>query len=191
MTEQTTTPAPAVSVPKILLGVGLISLGIVLAWLLIFREWDRAASSDLSAVPAQQNYPAPELTLATLNGEVVSLAEYQGQVVLVNLWATWCQPCKREMPIFQAFYEKYKAEGFVLIGINQEEQKEIVAPFVEAHELSFPIWLDLDYQAQQKFHTGYIPTSYVIDRSGNVRLSWVGQISMKNLEKFVPEIIRE
>ncbi|MCZ2123638.1 MAG: TlpA family protein disulfide reductase [Anaerolineales bacterium] len=189
MVENAKTSAWTVS--KILIGAGLISLGIVLAWLLIFRELDRAAASDISAVPAQQNYPAPQLSLTTLSGESVSLADYRGQVILVNLWATWCLPCKREMPIFQAFYEKYQEQGFILIGINQEEQREIVQPFVEEYELSFPIWLDLKYLAQQEFHTGYIPTSYVIDRNGNVRLSWVGQISKQNLEKFVTEIIRE
>ena len=70
------------------------------------------------------------------------------------------------MPALQAFYEKYVSDGFVLIAINQEEPLETVLPFVEEFGLTFPIWLDLEYEAQTKFNTLGLPTSYVIDRSG-------------------------
>jgi len=78
-----------------------------------------------------------------------------------------------------------------LIAINQEEPLETVIPFVEEFGLTFPVWLDMDYQAQREFKTIGLPSSYVIDRNGKVRLMWMGGISEKNLEKFVPDIILE
>lgn len=112
-------------------------------------------------------------------------------MILVNLWATWCPPCRDEMPTLQKFYEKYKEKGFVLIAIDQEETPEIVAPFVAEFGLTFPVWLDLDYLAEREFNTSNLPSSYVIDRNGTVRLMWIGGISKSNLEKYVPDIILE
>jgi cytochrome c biogenesis protein CcmG/thiol:disulfide interchange protein DsbE len=137
------------------------------------------------------DFAAPQLPLEDLTGSPVSLEDYKGSVVLVNLWATWCPPCREEMPTLQTFYEKYKADGFVLIGIDQEETRNVVEPFVKEFGLTFPIWLDLDYLAQREFNTMNLPSSYVIDRTGRVRLMWIGGISKKNLEKFVPDLITE
>jgi peroxiredoxin len=91
----------------------------------------------------------------------------------------------------QSFYEKYRSDGFVLIAINQEETREVVEPFVKEFGLTFPIWLDLDYQAEREFKTDSLPSSFVIDRTGKVRLMWFGSISKKNLEKYVTDIIKE
>jgi hypothetical protein len=79
----------------------------------------------------------------------------------------------------------------VLIGVNQEEPHDIVAPFVEDFGLSFPIWLDEKPLAQEAFKTVNLPSSYVIDRDGRIRLMWIGGISEKNLEQYVPKIILE
>ncbi len=172
-----------------LIGAGLISIGVVFLHLL--NNPSPASKQDFSAVPAKVDFSAPELTLEDLSGNPVSLDDRRGSVVLVNLWATWCPPCREEMPTLQAFYEKYKSHGFILIAIDQEEPLETVVPFVEEFGLTFPVWLDAEYQAQQEFNTMGLPSSYVIDRSGRVRLMWIGGISAKNLEKFVPDIILE
>lgn len=172
----------------LLIGTGLVSIGIMFFLLL---NNSAASTQDFSAVPAKVDFAAPELTLEDLSGKSVSLKDNLGSVVLVNLWATWCPPCREEMPTLQSFYEKYKAKGFVLIGINQEETVEVVEPFVNEFGLTFPIWLDIDYQAQREFNTMNLPSSYVIDRDGRVRLMWIGGISKKNLEKYVPDLIKE
>ena len=95
------------------------------------------------------------------------------------------------MPELQTFYEKYKSDGFVLVAINQEEPRELVEPFVKEFGLTFPVWLDLNYQAEQEFKTNSLPSSFVIDRTGRVRLMWFGGISKKNLEKYVTDVIKE
>jgi thiol-disulfide isomerase/thioredoxin len=181
-------PSPARFYATLMIGAGLVAIGIVLFMLL-----NNAAASpdDFSAVPAQVDFASPELTLTDLSGKSVSLNDYLGSVVLVNLWATWCPPCREEMPTLQTFYENHKSDGFVLVAINQEETREVVEPFVQEFGLTFPIWMDLNYQAEQEFNTESLPSSFVIDRTGKVRLMWFGGISKKNLDKYVTAVIKE
>ncbi len=170
------------------IGLGFLTVGVMFFMLL---NQQNASSQDFSAVPVKVNFPAPQLVLKDLSGKQVSFDDYRGSVILVNLWATWCPPCREEMPTLQAFYQKYKESGFVLIAIDQEETLEVVQPFVDEFGLTFPVWLDPDYEAQRKFNTMNLPSSYVIDRTGMVRLTWIGGISKKNLEKYVPDVILE
>jgi thiol-disulfide isomerase/thioredoxin len=175
----------------LMIGVGLVAIGVVLFMVLNNNSNNTAAPDDFSAVPVKVDFASPKLNLEDLSGKPVSLDDYLGSVVLVNLWATWCPPCKAEMPALQAFYENHNVDGFVLIGINQEETREVVKPFVQDFGLTFPVWLDLNYVAEQEFKTENLPSSFVIDRAGKVRLMWVGGISKKNLEKYVTNLIKE
>ncbi len=178
---------------SLMIGVGLIAIGVMLFMLLnnAAASTDDPAAGDLSLAPLQVDYAAPELALTDLSGKAVSLKDHLGSVVLVNLWATWCPPCKEELPSLQAYYEKYKANGFVLVGIDQEETLDIVQPFVTEYRLTYPIWLDEHYLAERVFKTSSLPTSFVIDRGGTVRLTWVGGVDKKFLEKYVTKIIKE
>ena len=192
---------PKTSPPYALMfiGAGLLVLGVVAA--LLLSRPDPATSSsdrpsvveaeDLSIVPAPANFAAPEITLYDLDGLQASLANFEGQVVLVNNWATWCPPCKAEMPTLQAYYEEHKDQGFVLIGIEAGEPAEEVAQFVEDYNLTFPIWLDPDSKALSAFHNQNLPSSYVIDKEGRVRLAWIGAISKTMLEKFVTPMLED
>jgi peroxiredoxin len=184
----TTRPSLLRFYAMLMIGVGLIAIGITLFMLLN----NAAASPDeFSTVPVKVDFAAPKLTLTDLAGKTVSLDDYLGSVVLVNLWATWCPPCREEMPGLQTFYEEHKADGFVLIAIDQEEPLETVQPFVEEFGLTFPVWLDEDYQAEREFNTMNLPSSFLIDRTGQVRLMWVGGVSEKFLEKYVTKLIKE
>lgn len=191
MNEQILSPKPIKPIPLVLLGLGLI---LIAASVLLFKRDAGAQTipSDLSAVPAKANFPAPEVTLTDTRGESHSLRDYRGQVVLINLWATWCPPCKAEMPTLQAFYDKYREEGFTIIAINDGDPIEDVLQFEKDYQLSFPIWLDPKYYAtEQAFKTMNLPSSFVIDRAGTVRLMWVGAISRKMLDEYVIPIIKE
>jgi thiol-disulfide isomerase/thioredoxin len=172
----------------LMIGAGLIALGITL-FLLIGGFTPLPTQDEFSTLPVEVDFAAPELILEDLAGNSVSLRDYMGDVVLVNLWATWCPPCKEEMPVLQSFYERHQAEGFVLVGINQEEAAEVVKPFVANYGLTFPIWLDEDYLAQREFKTSNLPSSYLIDRDGKVRLMWVGRVSENFLEKNVTKFL--
>jgi cytochrome c biogenesis protein CcmG/thiol:disulfide interchange protein DsbE len=177
-------------------GIGLILLGAAVAFYIPYLQVNANLSSattvDISAVPAKVQFDAPSLSLADLHGVRHSLSDFRGQVVLVNLWATWCPPCKVEMPALQDFYSKYKNEGFNVIAVEDGDPAGEVAAFVNQFGLTFPVWLDPTYQAtDHAFKTANLPSSYVIDRSGKVRLEWVGAISEQNLETFVTPIIKE
>ena len=176
------------NIPYLLLGLGLI----LIAASIYFVMQGAPAQSDLSTVPVQVSFASPELTLTDLQGITRSLTDYRGQVVLVNLWATWCPPCKAEMPTLQAYHEKYKDKGFAVIAINDGDPTPDVLQFVKDYKLTFPVWLDPTYIAtEQAFKTLNLPSSFVIDREGTVRLSWVGEIKGKMLEKYVTPIIKE
>lgn len=180
------TKNPLVPLLLLVLGVALIAASVY------FLLQDTPPQTDLTAVPAQVNYPAPELTLSDLAGTSVSLADYRGQVVLVNLWATWCPPCKDEMPALEAFYRKYQSQGFVIVAINDGDPTEDVIQFAQEYGLTFPVWLDPTYIAtEQAFKTLSLPSSFVIDREGTIVLSWVGGINAKTLEKYVAPIVEQ
>jgi peroxiredoxin len=186
-------PAMTIAVPRktfplLLLGLGLILIGASTYFIL----QDFSSRSDFSTVPVKVTFPAPELTLTDTQGISRSLVEYQGQVVLLNLWATWCPPCKEEMPALQSFYNEHRDQGFVVIAINDGDPTADVLQFVKDYQLTFPVWLDPTYIAtEQAFKTLNLPSSFVIDQSGTVRLQWVGGISRKMLDQHVSPIIME
>ncbi len=172
----------------IMIGVGFIFLGIVLFISLISSQ---ASPQEYTAIPVEVNYPAPDLRLNDLRGKPVSVKDYLGKVTLVNMWATWCPPCKAEMPTLEAFYKKYKDDGFIIVGINDGEAPHVVASFVQDFGLTFPIWLDQQYLSEKAFKTINLPSSFVIDRNGTIRLMWIGAISKKALENYVSPIVKE
>jgi cytochrome c biogenesis protein CcmG/thiol:disulfide interchange protein DsbE len=174
-------------------GLGLILLAVLLAIYLVNRPADDALQpTDFSAIPAAVHYSAPTLELSDVSGASRKLSEYDGQIILVNLWATWCPPCRAEMPLLQQFYERHRDAGFTVIAIEDGEPPSDVRSFVAQYRLAFPVWLDPSHEAtEHAFKTMNIPTSYVIDRGGEVRLTWLGAISESNLEKYVTPLIEE
>ena len=179
---------PRMGLPLVFLGIGLILIAISTYFILR----DASPQAELSAVPVKVSFAAPKLTLIDLQGVSHSLSDYHGQVVLVNLWATWCPPCKEEMPALESFYNKHKDQGFVVLAINDGDPAKDVLQFVKDYQLTFPIWLDPTYLAsEQTFKTLNLPTSFVIDRNGVVQLQWVGGISRRTLDKYVPPLITE
>jgi peroxiredoxin len=170
--------------------LGLALIGIAVVALAIPKSESQAA--DLSSVvPVDVNFAAPELSLQNLEGKNESLSEYRDDVVLVNNWATWCPPCKAEMPTLSAYYNEHTSEGFTIIAIEAGDPAEGVAPFVESYGLKFPVWLDPDGASLRAFGNGTLPNSYVIDRSGTVRYAWTGEISKAMLEKYVTPLLAE
>ena len=176
------------------LGVGLILVGAAafLLWPRPDVSADGAVSGQSLTVPVAVDYEAPELTLSDLEGVEHSLADYRGQVVLVNLWATWCPPCKAEMPTLDAYYQAHQADGFVTLAINDGDPTDDVAQFAQDYKLTFPVLLDPTYEASERaFKSLNLPSSFVIDREGQIRLRWVGEIDRAALEKYVTPLILE
>ncbi|MBU2611100.1 MAG: TlpA family protein disulfide reductase [Chloroflexi bacterium] len=175
----------------VFLASGLFLFGAAVIFALPGAEEEVITRGEASSIPVTVNYPAPELTLSDLQGNPSSLTDYLGQVVLVNNWATWCPPCKAEMPALQAYYQTHTAQGFVILGIEAGEPADEVTAFVEQYGLTFPVWLDAKGLALEAFRNFSLPSSYVIDRDGVVRLAWSGAISREMLEKYVTPVVVE
>jgi peroxiredoxin len=174
-----------------LVPIGIVIFLIVLAILFLASSKPEGNTESYSSVvPVAVNYPAPELSLENINGKTESLADYRDSVILVNNWATWCPPCKAEMPTLSAYYNEHHADGFTIIAIEAGDPLEPVAQFAQNYNLKFQVWLDPNGAALNAFRNSNLPNSYVIDRKGTVRLAWVGEISLEILEKYVTPLLR-
>ena len=141
--------------------------------------------------PIEVDQPAPELTLFDLDGQIVSLSDFRGEVVLLNNWATWCPPCREEMPEIQAYYQKYKDQGFQVVAVESGDPEEVVRDFVEKANLDFVILLDPENISLITFQHTTLPNSFVIDRKGHLRLAWLGAINKATLERYLTPLIKE
>jgi cytochrome c biogenesis protein CcmG, thiol:disulfide interchange protein DsbE len=178
------------SFPWMLIGLGLFLI-VVAVLILATPQSGETAAEQSSVVPMKVNFSAPELSLQNINGQTESLADYRGQVVLVNNWATWCPPCKAEMPTLADYYNEHNPEGFTIIAIEAGEPSESVAQFATDFNLKFPVWLDPDGASLKAFGNGNLPNSFVLDHSGTVRYAWTGEISRDMLEKYITPLLAE
>lgn len=178
----------------LIMGLGLV-LGLA-AGLLVFvglPAWPTAetAAQGTPATPAPApvvGAPAPDFTLEDLDGNPVRLADQQGQVVLVNFWATWCGPCRLEMPELQARYDALKDQGFTVLAVNLDEPREDAALFAQDLSLSFPVLLDPGATVNDLYRVRAYPTTYFIDRDGNVDALHVGILSAAQLDDYLAEL---
>ena len=175
-----------------LIGAGLLLIGSAF-FLSGLQQTEKvsSAASQYSTIPLVVNYPAPEINLTDLASNKVNLQENQNKIVLVNNWATWCPPCKAEMPTLQAYYEAHKDDGLLIIAIESGESLSEVSDFVKEYAISFPVWIDRNGVALEAFGNWNLPSSYVIDREGMIRLTWTGEISQEMLDKYVTPLLKE
>ena len=146
-----------------------------MAW--TFLSADKTGSATAGQIPAPQvDFLAPDFTLQTVAGETVTLSNLRGKAVLVNLWATWCPPCRAEMPAIQKLYEEYKDQGLVVLAVNATNQDDSakIPAFIEEYRLTFPILLDTTGQASQVYQLRSLPSSYFIGRNGVIKEVVIG-----------------
>lgn len=136
-----------------------------------------------SAVPQGINAGnrARDFTLASLDGGEVSLSDYRGDVVLVNFWATWCAPCRAEIPAFEAAYRAHKDNGFVVLGVNVQESSQMIEPFVEEFAMTYPVLLDEQSRVMEEYRGLGLPMSILVDRDGVIQVRHVGILTADQL----------
>jgi peroxiredoxin len=117
---------------------------------------------------------APDFTLPSIDGQQVSLQQYRGKVVFLNFWATWCIPCREEMPGLEQLHQKYQSEGLVVLAIDLKESAEQVKTFFQKHGLSFPSLLDQQGSVFRDYLVAGMPTTYLIGRDGKLFARGIG-----------------
>ncbi len=124
---------------------------------------------DETSATAQLHQSAPDFTLASLSGSNLRLQEQRGNVVMLNFWATWCGPCRREMPQLNRLYGKYRDAGFVLLGVNVDEDRARAAGLAQKLGVQFPVLFDPAQSVTRLYDLGSMPATVLIDRDGRVR----------------------
>jgi len=178
--------------PKAILPVILVSVLLVTGCQPV-SEPPGGTSSTTLVEGSQVGDLAPDFQLQNLNGELVSLSELRGRPVMLNFWATWCPPCRAEMPYIQAIYEAWtgKSPGVIVLGINMRESPSKVREFMQSNNLSFPVLLDIEKNISTKYNVSAIPTTFFIDADGIIQAMKVGAFSSvaeieKDLGKVIP-----
>jgi peroxiredoxin len=130
--------------------------------------------------------PAPDVQAATLDGDPMALSDLRGQVVLVNLWATWCAPCRFETPFLQSLYEDYRERGFEIVGISVDDAgfEDVVREFTGEHGVTYTILHDPAMGAMDAFHAVGLPATYLIGRDGTIRFVRIGPVSEEDRAFF-------
>lgn len=186
--------------------IGLLLLAVMVAIVIIGAVQNNMAESEaldnmalgsnVDFLPTDEGLAkgeqAPDFKLATLDGEVVNLSDYQGQKVMLNFWATWCPPCRAEMPHMQTYFEEQASdENVVILAVNlttEDRGIEKVEDFVEEFGLEFAIPLDEKGDIGSTYQAVSIPTSYMIDTAGRVQHKIVGPMDLPMMEQLVEDM---
>lgn len=147
----------------------------------------------LVAQAASLDKPAPDFTLKSLQGSNLKLSEQAGNVVLLNFWASWCGPCRKEMPLLNDLHNKYKPLGFTVLGVNVEEDTAPAKAFIGDRPVDFPILFDRTNKVSKLYDVIAMPTTVVIDRNGKMRFLHKGYQDgdEKAYRKMVKQLLRE
>ncbi|MDH5637199.1 MAG: TlpA family protein disulfide reductase [Nitrospinota bacterium] len=159
------------------------------AWLSVFALICLWPGSGAGADETGRKEKAPIFKLEKPGGGQISSADIAGKVTLVNFWATWCVPCVREIPHLDTAYGKYRAQGFLIVGVNYQQDEKRVLRFMEKRPVSYPMALDTEGDFSKLFGVNALPVSILIDREGFITHKLVGTLSKKVLENWLAETL--
>jgi peroxiredoxin len=148
-----------------------------------------ATGAALPAAADDGGYPAPDFTLEGADGENLRLAELRGDVVLVNFFASWCGPCRQEMPALDALHQRYEALGFKVLGVNVDEDRDAALALLDDVEVSFPVVFDPTSAVSRTYDVAGMPSTFVVDRDGVV--SYVHKGYVAGDEEIYQDVVRQ
>ncbi len=164
-----------------------VVVGIVAAVLIIFGSTAEMVWS-MGERPPVAGMPAAEFTLTDLNGQVKSLSDYRGKIVLLNFWATWCKPCTTEMPAMQTTYDRLRDKDFVVLAVNELEDDAKVREHIQAYKHTFPVLMDRENRVANLYGVYGLPVSVFIDEAGVVQAYVKGGLLTE--QKILDEVAR-
>ncbi len=158
--------------------------------LLILVPLFRSPNASVSGPAGMVGQAAPAFDLQDDGGRAVSLTQYRGKIVVMNLWASWCPPCRAEMPDLQTVSREFAKDGVVVIGVNQGESAQRAAAFARSLDIAFPIWID-DAQRYGRVYAALgLPTTVVIDRHGVVERGFDGPLTIEQMRSTLSAAVR-
>ncbi|WP_042456727.1 peroxiredoxin family protein [Neobacillus dielmonensis] len=179
-------------IKKVIAAVLLISLLTVAIVQAVNKDskTPETASTDTTATTAEEGLAiknkAPDFELKTLTGETVKLSNLKGKKVMINFWATWCPPCKAEMPDMEKFHQEV-GDDITILAINIDPQYDVQA-FVDEYKLTFPVLLDSDDTVNTKYKILSIPTSYFVDSKGVIQNKFSGAMTLDQMKGFAEQL---
>jgi peroxiredoxin len=167
--------------------------------MLLIKCWRRGLSAVFALVISMNVYgatvgqPAPDFTLKNMQGQNINLTEQRGNIIVINFWASWCGPCRKEMPVLQELQDKYQDLGIQVWGINVEQENQAGRDFLANLDLSFPIFFDATNKLSATYQVDAMPTTVIVDRDGIVRYVYRGFKDGygKKYAKAIKKLIRE
>ena len=167
---------------RLLLTISLVLIVAILVFLLSLKEKD---STFRPARPLQVGHPAPDFTFPDLSGNKISLSDSRGKLVLLNIWATWCPPCRDEMPSMEKLYNRFKGENFEILAVSIDSTgQKAVAPFMRELNLTFPALLDPKGKIKDLYGITGVPESFIIDKEGILVRKIIGPLDWATPEVF-------
>lgn len=176
---------------KYLLGIVLL----IIAGGLYFYMGQKAANEPKNAEKTSEGVQignrAPDFTLKTLDGRMVKLSDFRGKKVILNFWATWCPPCKAEVPEFEKFYQEQQNDSIEILAVDitaQEKSKEGVTDFIKSYGITYPVVLDEAGVVADTYRISAIPTTFIVDAQGTVRQKVTGAMKYQTLSDALAKI---
>jgi len=169
--------------------IGLIIPTLIVLTLLLAACGDSAKSDKgVNEYAPKIGYLAPDFQLKDYNGNLIKLSDFKGKPVIINFWATWCPPCRAEMPEIEAAYRKYKKDGLIVLGVDAREDEATIRKYVEDGGYSWQMPID-DGETIITYRVVAFPTSFFVDKEGYVRATQVGGMDKKGLEERLAKIL--
>jgi peroxiredoxin len=133
---------------------------------------------------------APDFSLERLEGGEVSLSDHRGDVVLINFWATWCAPCRAEIPAIESVHQARQNDGFVVLGVNYQESRDVVEPFARELAVTYPVLLDESGRIMETYRAIGLPMSVLVDREGIIRVRHTGVLTEEQLDGYLEDLLQ-
>jgi cytochrome c biogenesis protein CcmG/thiol:disulfide interchange protein DsbE len=151
-----------------------------------------AREEKVETAPSEPRKAAPDFALKDINGSTVKLSDYKGKVVLLNFWATWCAPCKVEIPWFIGFETQYKDRNFAVLGVSLDDDGwDSLKPYLNQHKMNYKVLLGNDDVSKSYGDVDSLPTTFIIDRRGNIASTHMGLVSKNIYEDEIKKLLRD